>query len=86
MFLPFSLHLHTFASSSQAASADLLNRWVRPGRRVVNTYGPTEATVIATHLDWPPPARASQARFVLGHTRQLHRNRNTKTYFDRGSF
>jgi len=33
---------------------ELLRRWYRPDRLVVNTYGPTEATVIATHARCHP--------------------------------
>jgi amino acid adenylation domain-containing protein len=35
----------------EACQRDLILKWAKPGRRMVNTYGPTEATVIATYLD-----------------------------------
>ena len=33
----------------EVCSSDLAHRWCKPGRLVYNTYGPTEATVIATY-------------------------------------
>ncbi len=33
----------------EVCSSDLAHRWCKPGRTVYNTYGPTEATVIATY-------------------------------------
>ena len=38
----------------EACPADLVTRWARPGRRMVNTYGPTEACVIATAWECAP--------------------------------
>ncbi|MEH7457910.1 Pls/PosA family non-ribosomal peptide synthetase [Bacillus sp. JJ1127] len=32
----------------------IVQRWCRPGRRMMNTYGPTEATVIATYAECDP--------------------------------
>ena len=38
----------------EACPDDLVRRWCRSGRRMVNTYGPTEATVIATFAECHP--------------------------------
>jgi non-ribosomal peptide synthetase-like protein len=45
----------------------LVERWSRPGRRLVNTYGPTEATVIATYADLTPGKPVTIGRAVPGY-------------------
>ncbi|MGD1073177.1 MAG: Pls/PosA family non-ribosomal peptide synthetase [Bryobacteraceae bacterium] len=51
----------------EACSSPLIARWVRPGRRIVNTYGPTEATVIATYADVFPGKPVTIGRAVPGY-------------------
>ncbi|MFI1198400.1 non-ribosomal peptide synthase/polyketide synthase [Streptomyces sp. NPDC020883] len=43
--------LRTLIVGAEACPADLVTHWA-PGRRVINSYGPTEATVVAT---WTGP-------------------------------
>ncbi|MEV5884235.1 non-ribosomal peptide synthase/polyketide synthase [Streptomyces sp. NPDC052020] len=43
--------LRTLIVGAEACPADLVDRWA-PGRRMINSYGPTEATVVAT---WTGP-------------------------------
>lgn len=50
---------------------DLVTRWARPGRRMVNTYGPTEATVIATYADCVPGRPVTIGRAVPGYSVHL---------------
>ena len=47
--------------------APLVERWARPGLRMVNTYGPTEATVIATYADLAAGKPVTIGRAVPGY-------------------
>ncbi|MFY0611107.1 MAG: amino acid adenylation domain-containing protein [Hyphomicrobiaceae bacterium] len=40
--------------SGEACPPDIVSRWHRPGRRMLNAYGPTEATVTATWTEVEP--------------------------------
>ncbi|EST36670.1 hypothetical protein M878_00825 [Streptomyces roseochromogenus subsp. oscitans DS 12.976] len=46
--------LRSIFVGGEACPAALVERWSRPGRRIVNTYGPTEATVTATVQELRP--------------------------------
>jgi amino acid adenylation domain-containing protein len=52
--------LRVLMSAGEELPADLARRWIRPGLRLVNGYGPTEATVLSTYQELdaglvPPP-------------------------------
>ncbi|MEU9096724.1 non-ribosomal peptide synthase/polyketide synthase [Streptomyces sp. NPDC048361] len=62
-------HLRTLIVGAEACSAGLVDRWA-PDRRMINSYGPTEATIVAT---WTGPLAAGQGTPTIGaalpHTR-----------------
>ncbi|MFE3634312.1 non-ribosomal peptide synthase/polyketide synthase [Streptomyces sp. NPDC059168] len=55
-------HLHTLIVGAEACPADLVDTWA-PGRRMVNSYGPTEATVVAT---WTGPLTSGTGAPPIG--------------------
>ena len=46
--------VRTLLVGGEACPADLVRRWARPGRRMLNTYGPPETTVTATWTELTP--------------------------------
>ncbi|QKW30763.1 non-ribosomal peptide synthase/polyketide synthase [Streptomyces seoulensis] len=61
--------LSTLIVGAEACPAGLVDRWA-PGRRMINSYGPTEATIVAT---WTGPLTAGSGTPAIGralpHTR-----------------
>ena len=61
--------LRTLIVGAEACPAGLVDRWA-PGRRMINSYGPTEATIVAT---WTGPLSAGTGTPTIGgalpHTR-----------------
>ncbi|MFB6715096.1 Pls/PosA family non-ribosomal peptide synthetase [Streptomyces sp. NPDC056358] len=53
--IPYDLpRIRSVVVGGEACPASLVERWSRPGRRILNTYGPTEATVTATWQELRP--------------------------------
>ena len=46
--------VRTLLVGGEACPAELVSRWARPGRRLLNTYGPTETSVTATWTELHP--------------------------------
>ena len=51
----------------EACHLNHIRRWSKPGRRMVNTYGPTEATVISTYGDVQPDEPVTIGRPLPGY-------------------
>ena len=55
----------------EVCPAELLTAWDAAGRRIVNTYGPTEATVVATTVDYVSGRPLTIGRPVPGYVLRL---------------
>ena len=51
----------------ETCSSSLVNKWIRPDLRVINTYGPTEATVIATYSECYPDKEVTIGKPLPGY-------------------
>ncbi|HYO60110.1 non-ribosomal peptide synthetase, partial [Archangium sp.] len=55
--------LETVAAAGEACTPELVTRW-KPGRRLVNAYGPTEVTICATQNPEVDPGRPTIGRHL----------------------
>jgi len=59
--------VRTLVLGGEACPPDLVSRWATPGRRMLNTYGPTEATVVATMAECSPGKPVTIGRPLPGY-------------------
>lgn len=58
----------TLVLGGEACSNELVTRWAKSGRRMLNTYGPTEATVVATWSECVSGEAVSIGKPIPGYT------------------
>ncbi len=63
--------VRTLVLGGEVCPAQMIARWFRPGRTIYNTYGPTEATVIATAAVLVPNEPVTIGRAIDGYTTWL---------------
>ena len=60
--------VRTLVLGGEACSNELVTRWATPGRRMLNTYGPTEATVVATWAECAAGEAVTIGRALPGYS------------------
>lgn len=63
--------LHTINVGGEACPQGLVARWSRPGRRILNTYGPTETTITASWTELTPGRAVTIGRPLPTYSIQL---------------
>ncbi len=77
--------LETIIVGGEACPRDLVERWSRPGRRMLNTYGPTETTATATWCELIPGRPVTIGRPLPGYRVYiLDENRNPVPHGEAG--
>ena len=61
----------------EVCSQYLVKRWSKPTRRLMNTYGPTEATVIATYSELKPGNKVTIGRPLSNYSVHIMREDNS---------
>ncbi|MGE5475052.1 MAG: Pls/PosA family non-ribosomal peptide synthetase [Bacteroidales bacterium] len=60
--------LRVIILGGEACPPSVIERWCRPGRRVFNSYGPTEATVVATVAELTPGCKVTIGKPIPNYT------------------
>ena len=68
---PSVLSLRTVVLSGEVCPPQLVSAWARPGLRILNVYGPTEATVNTTVFECRPGEPVTIGRPIDGYTVQI---------------
>ena len=63
--------IHLLIVGGEACPQELVQRWSRPSRRMLNTYGPTETTITATWAELAPDRPVTIGRPLPGYSVQL---------------
>ena len=62
------LTVKTLILGGESCSMELVRKWSTDKRRMINTYGPTEATVISTFADCKPDRKVTIGRPVVNYS------------------
>ena len=60
-------HLRLLILGGEMCSSSLVKKWMRPGLKIMNTYGPTEASVVTTYSECHPDKEVTIGKPLPGY-------------------